>query len=79
MSSATTQSTKKRASMDAMISARVKGILEAHANNLIENMDMGEEVLKAMLQRAHEPINNEEFTRREKALIMAEYQLKRIA
>ncbi|MDR1849229.1 MAG: hypothetical protein LBQ75_04255 [Zoogloeaceae bacterium] len=54
--------------MQALIEARVQAIRESHANNLIENMDMGAEVFEAMLKRAREPISNEEFTRREMAL-----------
>ncbi|MCL1961575.1 MAG: hypothetical protein FWG56_07360 [Desulfovibrionaceae bacterium] len=54
--------------MQETIAARVEAIREAHANNLIENMDAGKDVLDATLQRAREPISNEEFTRREKAL-----------
>jgi hypothetical protein len=54
--------------MQKIIEARVEAIKQAHANNLIENMDMGAEVFEAMLQRAREPISNEEFTRREKIL-----------
>ncbi|MCW5236707.1 hypothetical protein [Verminephrobacter eiseniae] len=43
--------------------------------NSIENMDMGADVLEAILQRACEPISNEEFTRREKALWLQRHQL----
>jgi hypothetical protein len=58
--------------MQEIIAARVQAIRQAHANNLIENMDMGADVLEAMLQRAREPISNEEFTRREEALWLQE-------
>ena len=61
--------------MQETIAARVEAIRQAHANNLIENMDMGADALEAMLQRAREPISNEEFTRREKALWLQRHQL----
>jgi len=54
--------------MQAMIDARVEAIRQAHANNLIEGLDMGADVFEAMLERAREPISTEEFTRRETAL-----------
>ncbi|GHT95749.1 hypothetical protein AGMMS49545_19220 [Betaproteobacteria bacterium] len=54
--------------MQSIIENRIYAIRQAHANNMIENMDMGAEVLEGMIQRAREPISNEEFTRREKAL-----------
>jgi hypothetical protein len=63
------------AAMQETIAARVEAIREAHANNLIENMDMGAGVLEAMLQRAREPISNEEFTRREEALWLQRHQV----
>jgi len=63
-------------SMQAVIAARVEAIRQAHANNLIENMDMGADVLAAMLERAREPISNEEFTRREKILWLQRHQVK---
>lgn len=61
--------------MQEVIAARVAAILQAHANNLIEGLDMGAEVLEAMLQRAREPVSNEEFTRREKALWLKRHQV----
>ena len=63
------------AAMQAIIDARVEAIRQAHANSLISNLDMGEEVFQAMLQRAREPVSNEEFTRREEALMMQRYQI----
>ena len=60
--------------MQAVIAARVAAILQAHANNLIEGLDMGAEALEAMLQRAREPVSNEAFTRREKALWLERHQ-----
>ena len=65
--------------MQAVIDARVESIRQAHANNLIENLDMGEEVFQAMLQRAREPVSNEEFTRREKALWLQRHQVVQAA
>jgi hypothetical protein len=61
--------------MQALIDARVEAIRQAHANNLIEGLDMGEDVFKAMLERAREPISNEEFTRREEALWLKRHQV----
>ncbi|MDR1274876.1 MAG: hypothetical protein LBL72_00565 [Candidatus Accumulibacter sp.] len=54
--------------MQEMIDARIEAIAQAHANNLIEGLDMGEDVFKGMLERAREPISTEEFQRREKIL-----------
>jgi hypothetical protein len=65
--------------MQATIAARVEAIRQAHANNLIEGLDMGEGVLQAMLQRAREPISNEEFTRREEALLIQDFGLQKAA
>jgi len=65
--------------MQSLIQARVEAIKQAHANNLIENMDMGADVLAGMLERAREPISNEEFTRREKALWRQRHQVVAIA
>ena len=59
----------------ATIAARVEAIRQAHANNLIEGLDMGTDVFEAMLQRASEPISNEEFTRREEALWLLRHQV----
>jgi hypothetical protein len=61
--------------MQALIDARVEAIRQAHANNLIEGLDMGEDVLKAMLERARAPISNEEFTRREETLWLQRHQV----
>jgi hypothetical protein len=58
-----------------VIAARVEAIRQAYANNLIENMDAGADVLEAMLERAREPISNEEFTRREEALWLQRHQV----
>jgi hypothetical protein len=59
--------------MRALIDARVESLRQAHADNLIEGLDMGEDEFNAMLERAREPISNEEFTRREEALLAQEY------
>ena len=59
--------------MQELIEARVESILQAHANNLIEGLDMGDDALQAMLQRAREPVSNEEFTRREEAIGLEKY------
>ena len=59
--------------MQELIEARVESILQAHANNLIEGLDMGDDALQAMLQRAREPVSNEEFTRREEAIWLEKY------
>jgi|SRR6218665_2426491 len=64
-----------RIAMQEIVAARIEAIRQAHANNLIENMDMGADVLEAILQRACEPISNEEFTRREKALWLQRHRL----
>ena len=58
--------------MRELIAARVESIRQAHANNLIEGLDMGDDALQAMLQRAREPVSNEEFTRREQAIWLEE-------
>jgi len=68
-------STLSETAMQTLIQARVEAIKQAHANNLIENMDMGADVLAGMLERAREPISNEEFTRREEALWRQRYQM----
>jgi len=67
--------TLSETAMQTLIQARVEAIRQAHANNLIENMDMGADVLAGMLERAREPISNEEFTRREEALWRQRYQV----
>lgn len=54
--------------MQAVIEARVEALRQAHANNLIEGLDAGADVVEAVLERAREPISTEEFTRRERAL-----------
>jgi hypothetical protein len=74
MDTATNQLTTDVA-MQKTIAARVEAIHQAHANNLISNMDMGTDVFEAMLQRAREPISNEEFTRREQALWLQRHQV----
>ncbi|MDR1164469.1 MAG: hypothetical protein LBO66_01105 [Deltaproteobacteria bacterium] len=51
-----------------LIDARVEAIRQARANNLIEGLNMGEDVFRGILERAREPISDEEFERREKIL-----------
>jgi len=67
------------AAMQAIIDARVRAIKQAHANNLIEGLDMGEGALAGMLERAREPISNEEFTRREEALWLERHRVDKVA
>lgn len=56
----------------AVITARLEAITEAHASNLIEGLDMGVEVLAAKLARARQPISNELFVRQEMQIITRE-------
>ena len=59
--------------MQKIIDARVHSIREAHANCLLEGIDMGSDVLNGMLARAREPVSNEEFKKREYALLFKEF------
>ena len=59
--------------MQKIIDTRVKNVLEAHANCLIEGIDMGKDVLNGVLERAREPISNEEFEKRELAILYKKY------
>ena len=61
-------------SMQNCINTRLAALREAHANCLIESMDMGADTLAAMLERASAPISNEEFVQREHALWLAKWQ-----
>jgi hypothetical protein len=61
----------------ALVANRIEDILEAHANNLIENLDMGEKALSLMLERAQEPIDNDEFVKRGKKLLLERYSARR--
>ena len=61
-------------SMQNCINTRLATLREAHANCLIESMDMGADTLAAMLERASAPISNEEFVQRENALWLAKWQ-----
>ena len=65
--------------MQKIIDARVQSIREAHANCLLEGIDMGSDVLNGMLARAREPVSNEEFKKREYALLFKEYGEKTYA
>jgi hypothetical protein len=60
--------------MQPIINARVKGLYEAHANNLISGLDMGQERFDRMLALAKQPISNEEYTRIGIAESLAEFQ-----
>ena len=60
--------------MQNCINTRLATLREAHANCLIESMDMGADTLAAMLERASAPISNEEFVQREHALWLAKWQ-----
>lgn len=59
--------------MQAVIAARIEALTEAHANNLIEGLDIGEDILSATIERARQPISNDEFVRREMELVKALY------
>ena len=63
--------------MQKIIDARVRSIRNAHANNLLEGIDLGADFLEAVLQRARQPISDEEFVRRETALLDQKYPDKR--
>lgn len=54
--------------MQVTINKRIKSLLNAHANNLLEGVDIGDGMLRAILQRAKKPITDEEFVRQEVAL-----------
>nr|WP_227991063.1 hypothetical protein [Mannheimia varigena] len=58
--------------MDKIIEKRIQAIKTAHASNRIECTVTEEEHL-AMLERAKEPISNEEFAEREVKRIYAKY------
>ena len=56
--------------MQAVIEKRIEALTEAHANNLIEGLDMGDDVLAAKIERARQPISNDEFVRREVEIVL---------
>lgn len=58
--------------IEAVINNRIKAIKTAHASNRIEGV-VDEEEHIAMLERAKEPISDEEFTYREMSRIYARY------
>lgn len=64
--------------MQKIIDARVQSIREAYANCLLEGIDMGNDVLNGMLTRAREPVSNEEFKKREYALLFKEYGKEKV-
>ena len=59
--------------MKVLIEARVEAIRQAYASNLIEGLDAGLANIEAMIERAHEPISNEEFSKKETARIVQKY------
>jgi len=63
------QDEEEAAAMQKLIAERVWAIRQGHASNLIEGLDIGETEFEAMLERAREPISNEEFTRRGLAIL----------
>jgi hypothetical protein len=54
--------------MQKLIAERIESLEQAHANNLIEGLDVGDEIFADMLERARQPISDEEFSRREKEI-----------
>lgn len=46
-----------------LLEQRCQTLLEAHASNLIEHMDMGKENLASLLELAKQNISNQEFER----------------
>lgn len=58
--------------MDKIIEKRIKAIKEIHASNRIEGIVDEEEHL-AILERAKEPISNEEFVEKELVRFYAKY------
>lgn len=59
--------------MQKIIDTMVKNILEVHANNLIGSIDVGSDTLNSILKRAREPVSNEEFEKRELAILFKKY------
>lgn len=53
---------------------RQLALLEAHASNLIERMDMGSEYLSELLELAKQNISNQEFERVALAKLFSQYQ-----
>lgn len=58
--------------IDKIIEKRIKALKEIHASNRIEGIVDEEEHL-AILERAKEPINNEEFVEKELVRFYAKY------
>ncbi|HDX1111706.1 TPA: hypothetical protein RNX49_002269 [Pasteurella multocida] len=58
--------------IDTIIKKRIKAIKEIHASNRIEGIVDEEEHL-AILERAKEPISNEEFVEKELVRFYAKY------
>lgn len=61
--------------MDKIIEKRIKAIKEIHASNRIEGVVDEAEHL-AILERAKEPISNEEFVEKELIRIYARYGIE---
>ena len=61
--------------IDEIIKNRIQAIKTAHASNRLEGA-VDEEYHLAMLERAKEPISNEEFAEREVRRIYAKYGVK---
>lgn len=61
--------------MDEIIKNRIKAIKEIHASNRIEGAVDEEEHL-AILERAKEPISNEEFVEKELTRFYSEYGIE---
>lgn len=62
--------------IETIIKNRLAGLKTAHASNKIENVDMSEAEFNAMLERAKEPISDEEFAEREIKRVYAEYGIE---
>ena len=56
-----------------ILEQRQKTILEAHASNLIENLDMGSDYLNELLELAKQHISNKEFERIAMARLFERY------
>lgn len=56
-----------------ILAQRQKILLEAHVNNLIENLDMGSDYLNELLELAQQNISNQEFERLAMTKLMQPY------
>ncbi len=57
-----------------LLEQRCQTLLEAHASNLIEHMDMGNDFLNELLELAKQNISNQEFERLAMAKLLSPYQ-----